>query len=547
MYLDKCIIVKPIACTFQGNCSVLHHVFIQNGTHGIVVAIAAGTTAGRNSNAASRAVPGVQLPAECGPPTYAQCNTTVVYYYPGDGNLTLLIPVVGGVLILTYYYDPGAGWSPTPTEPCVLKVLGNCNPIAVGHIQDSTLSVLCLDLSPSGSHFGTLLLTLDPTDACQSSLAEIGTYNLDWLPSLSNPVLVQVLANCPQLSVVTAVVVFADGNGVYMASMSQTAPQPFLKVSLSGETCPTTGPSLEYYGEDTFLLRCSAGEALTFDPCHQALPHVTNHSLSVPYPCSASGVVAWMYPANNSIVVRFENGTVTQPIVLGSVSEASCVNAKDPQFVYRHANGSVYVVRIQDGHVTTLGTSVCSMPPSSPALCSGLDFTEHEGSFFVGFFDGLTYKMANLSCPGEAPAVVGVAFRPDLSTSFVGPDEQRCLCFPQAPTLPPSPSSSLSAVIIGATSASAIGVAAAGVVILIVVLRKKCKAQYDSLPTQPEGNEEPQQETEECSNRNGATDLENHRVNAPAFPESREQHNHSALAMSNDPLLPNTSTNHDFA
>lgn len=151
-----------------------------------------------------------------------------------------------------------------------------------------------------------------------------------------------------------------------------------------------------------------------------------------------------MYPANNSVVVRFENGTVTQPIVLGSVSEASCVNAKDPQFVYRHANGSVYVVRIQDGHVTTLGTSVCSMPPSSPALCSGLDFTEHEGSFFVGFFDGLTYKMANLSCPGEAPAVVGVAFRPDLSTSFVGPDERRCLCSPQAPTLPPTMTEPLS-------------------------------------------------------------------------------------------------------
>eukprot|EP00731_Ephydatia_muelleri_P028837 Em0020g481a len=381
----------------------MHISLHNNGTHGIVVAIAAGTTAGRNSNAASRAVPGVQLPAECGPPTYAQCNTTVVYYYPGDGNLTLLIPVVGGVLILTYYYDPGAGWSPTPTEPCVLKVLG------------------CW---PTG----------------------------------------------PQLSVVTAVVVFADGNGVYMASMSQTAPQPFLRSLFRAKHADDRTPLWNTNGEDTFSA---------------------------------------------------QNGTVTQPIVLGQRVRSHCVNAKDPQFVYRHGQ------RFQ-------------------SLCSGLDFTEHEGSFFVGFFDGLTYKMANLSCPGEAPAVVGVAFRPDLSTSFVGPDEQRCLCFPQAPTLPPSPSSSLSAVIIGATSASAIGVAA-GVVILIVVLRKKCKAQYDSLPTQPEGNEEPQQETEECSNRNGATDLENHRVNAPAFPESREQHNHSALAMSNDPLLPNTSTNHDFA
>lgn len=151
-----------------------------------------------------------------------------------------------------------------------------------------------------------------------------------------------------------------------------------------------------------------------------------------------------MYTTNNSLVVRFENGTRTQPIILGDVSEARCVNSKDPRFVYRHVNGSVYVVRIQDGHVTMLGTSVCSGPSSSPALCSGLDFTEHKGSFYVGFFDGLTYKMANLSCPGEAPASMGVPFRPDLSTYFVGPDEQSCLCSPQAPTLPPPPSLSQS-------------------------------------------------------------------------------------------------------
>ena len=450
----------------EGNCSVLHHVFVQNGTRGIDVTIVTSLAAGRNSNTSTR-VPGVHLPSECGSAN-AQCNTTVVH--PEDGNLTLLIPVVGGVLILTYWYDPGSGWSPAPSEPLgfVLEVPGNCNPVAVGYIQDSTLSVLCLNLSPLGIQFRTLLLTLDAADPRRSSLAEIGVYDGRPQPWLSNILLIQVLANCPLLSMVTAVVAFVHGEDVIMAAISQTAPQPFSKVTLLlGDMCP--GPLLEYYGGDTFLLRCSAGEALTFDPCHQPGLRVANHSVSIPYPCSTWDVVAWMYTTNNSLVVRFENGTRTQPIILGDVSEARCVNSKDPRFVYRHVNGSVYVVRIQDGHVTMLGTSVCSGPSSSPALCSGLDFTEHKGSFYVGFFDGLTYKMANLSCPGEAPASMGVPFRPDLSTYFVGPDEQSCLCSPQAPTLPP-PASSLSSGVMAAITITTVFVACLLFVVILIIL-----------------------------------------------------------------------------
>ena len=449
--------------TFPGDehCSVLYHVFVQNGTDGIHVALTSNTTTNHGNN--SIMIPGVQLPSECGT-AYAQCNITAVHL--DGGNLTVFIPVGGGVLAVSYSYS--AGWSPIPAEFCIIEVQESCNPVAMGYIEGPTLSVLCLHLTPYESFFVTAELTLDTADICQSLFTEIGTYSRMAPPSLSNPILVNDLANCPVLSTVSTVMALVDGTNVIVASMNPTAPQIFFDFHLLGDVCPTV-PHLEYYGGDVLLLRCSAASAFTFDPCHQSLQPVTNYSVSVPYPCSSWGVVAWMSPANNTVFFAYQNGTVTAPIAIGRVSEARCVNPRDPYFVYRNVNGSVYTVRIQDGSVTTLGTSWCSWPASSPVPCYGLDFTEQEGSFLVGFIDGSVYKVANLSCPSGPPTVVGLPFLPNLSTSFVGPDHQSCPCFPLAPTNGP-PTSSLPLTLIICIPV-VVGVLVVAVVVVCVVIR----------------------------------------------------------------------------
>eukprot|EP00731_Ephydatia_muelleri_P028806 Em0020g450a len=417
------------------DCTTVSHVFLRNTTRGVEVGVAS-----PHAPFNSTLIDGVYLPPECSPASpghRSPCNLTSILSKPSPSDslsLTAYVPANSSLLVLKFT-GSSTGQEYNLTDVTVVMTPGGCNPLTIGRSVDpEELDVLCV----KGSDVTSLTLDLSsgkPVFKVLDSMRVSGPLYTSFFTA-SN-------ANCPSVGTIANTVVFLDSFRAVIAAFTTTAPSLFTERNFDflSSACPGVG-QLESYG-NAFLLRCSTTSAFTFDPCHQS-QHVTNHSLSVPYPCSASGVVAWMYPANNSIVVRFENGTVTQPIVLGSVSEASCVNAKDPQFVYRHANGSVYVVRIQDGRVTTLGTSVCSMPLTSPALCSRLDFTEHEGSFFVGFFDRLTYKMANLSCPGEAPAVVGVAFRPDLSTSFVGPDERRCLCSSQAPTLPPTMTEPLS-------------------------------------------------------------------------------------------------------
>ena len=409
----------------------------RNTIAGIEIGVA--SNAHFNNSSAFITIGGVYLPPECIPVAAGHrslCNITAVFTQPSssDNLLTVYVPANSSILAVKFLGDStGKEWN--LTNYTVVRTPGGCNPLTIGRSVDrEELDVLCM----KGSTVTSLTLGFSNGQPVFSLLDSVIVSG-----SIYAPFFVASNANCPPIGMIANTVVFLDSIRAVIAAFTTTGPTQFAKSNFDflGSACPGVG-HLDPYG-NTFLLRCSATSAFTFDPCHSSQP-VINHSISIPYPCSASGVVAWMYTTNNSLVVQFENGTRTQPIVLGDVSEARCVNSKDPRFVYRHVNGSVYVVRIQDGHVTMLGTSVCSGPSSSPALCSGLDFTEHKGSFYVGFFDGLTYKMANLSCPGEAPASMGVPFRPDLSTYFVGPDEQSCLCSPQAPTLPPPPSLSQS-------------------------------------------------------------------------------------------------------
>ena len=374
-------------------------------------------------------VAGVYLPAECG--YHSRCNVTAIRpEVTQDELLNVYVPAVGSLVVLTYSYNnTGLGWN--LTNSTVLPMPGACSPLTIGLGAGPELDIICV----SGSAVYSLVLTLsDWRITTLDSMVASG--------SIYASLLIASNANCPLVGSVANTVVFLDSTSVVITAFAATAPNVFtrLKYGFISSACPLVG-GLEYYGSG-FLLRCSAASAFTFDPCHQSLRPVTNYSGSVPYPCSSWGVVAWMSPANNTMFVAYQNGTVTTSIAIGHVSEASCVNPRDPYFVYRNVNGSVYAVRIQDGSVTTLGTSWCSWPASSPVPCSGLDFTEQEGSFLVGFIDGSVYKVVNLSCPSGPPTVVGLPFLPDLSTSFVGPDQQSCSCFPLVPTSSSSTGSS---------------------------------------------------------------------------------------------------------
>ena len=230
---------SQLTLTGAENCSVLHYVFVRNRSDGIDVSLASAMIN------ITITIPNVHLPSECGA-SYTQCNITSVHL--DDGNITILIPVGGGILPLTCTYrgpnnnDNVIGWSPAPTAPCVLRASASCNPVAVGYVQGSTLPILSLRQSPDGSSdVITLGLDLCSDDVCLSSFVEIRAYSRAIPPSLSNPVLVEELANCLLLSVVATVVAFAAGPDFLLASLSPT-PQAVLQ-SPSPWRCLPPGPS----------------------------------------------------------------------------------------------------------------------------------------------------------------------------------------------------------------------------------------------------------------------------------------------------------------
>ena len=427
------------------SCSSIHHVFVHNTTEGLNVHV---TSPGIDTF--PLLVPDVRLPAECKAAGHrSNCNATAVRYREGPKELlSVYVPARGSLVVLDYEYTATL-WNLTRVS--LVPTPQSCNPLTVAQSAGSSheLGVLCV----SDSAVTSLVLTVgsgEPTFTTLDSMATSGP--------IYAPLYVPSNAYCPVVGTVADTALFLDRTHAFVAAFTAAAPNVFtgMPFEFLSSACPSSG-HLECYGSTSHgsavLLRCSAGSAFTFDPCRRPLRPVANHSVSVPYPCSTWGVVAWMFP-NHSMVAIFENGTATPPITVEGVSEARCVNSKDPHFVYRHWNGSVYAVRIQDGGVTTLGTSGCSWSVSSPVLCPGLDFSEHEGSFLVGFIDGRMYKVVNLSCPNGPHEVVGLPFPPDLSTSFVGPPNQHtCPCspkaaisssFPQPPSQLPSPDASSS-------------------------------------------------------------------------------------------------------
>ena len=292
-----------------------------------------------------------------------------------------------------------------------------CNPIKTFSAGDNNiLYIACMDLQtqPKGS------LYYLSYDFFQSRLSVITNSETIYDPETVSEVI--FIRGSEQTCSESNNLYFIDDKYALRFPVSSFDPH-FISSTNELQNCTEYPENLEYYGNDSLIIRCSNGQTAIYDSCRTGLFSYPQRD-HIPYPCTS-----W----NNTIAYlsgrRLTLNGITQQLPFDDLTYGKCVQGlKYPTFIGSSSDGSIFIVSFSGNHsnLVQLTDGNCfndSMTCPRPVLSMNEQV--------LGVFDSITgtLTIVNLTKGCRVHPTIEDVLIPDLMVITNGQGNYNCSCF----------------------------------------------------------------------------------------------------------------------
>ena len=429
------IILSYDECTYPGKCQNLNTLMASSSSTGIQV-ILTSTEDGSDSPPISTTITSHYLPPECR--VNHVCD--ILHFGHPSGTSHYFIPSIRGFVVLSHWADYKDNHTEELSWYSFIGVTENCNPIkAFLARNDRILIIVCVDLQtrPRGSLY-YIHYNLEPNSTG-------GNWNIRKNSALQaksqtiyNPVTVSEIIHirgqlrCPEMDNLY----FIDDGFVLQFPTSDTNDPAFRESDLDHPLEDCIGyQSLEHYGNDSLIIRCSNNRIALYDSCSTGRFTYAPDD-RVPYPCTNWSTVA--YINETQLILDGE----TQQLPSGDINYARCVQGGNhPIFIASSADG-VFITRFDGNNFTKITSGNCSNNDNGTCLRPVL----LESDLVFVTFDSGSLAIINMTegCTGDPViAQFPIPFQPDLTSVSLGQRSYDCSCSALQITEPPPTSNSI--------------------------------------------------------------------------------------------------------
>ena len=390
------------------------------------------TSAANNSTSASASVniSDHYLPPEC-----RDRNLCSILNFESNGFSYYIIPSIRGFVILSHLIT-----NDTAIQTTFVNIAEECNPVkafhgmAEGHTAYVyNIVVACTDLQtqPYGIIYylpyrffpnstGRGLIVRNYEQVTQSErIYTPGT--------MSEVIFVRGQERCAEYDNLY----FIDD--AYIVHYPFNAFDPEFIISNNAlQNCPGPYKGIEYYGNDTIVIRCSNNQAVFYDSCASRFtyPSTTN----VPYPCTNWDNI--IYRNGSKLTLQRNNrrqAMVTQELPFGNLNYGKCVQVGNMStFIGSSANGEIFIAPFSVGtesKVINISSGDGFQDTNRPV------FSENEQAF--GVFDPTTYTLVIVNLVQTCNIInISASFMPALISISQGQGVYNCSYQEMQPQLP---------------------------------------------------------------------------------------------------------------
>ena len=195
--------------------------------------------------------------------------------------------------------------------------------------------------------------------------------------------------------------------------------------------CPGPCKGIEYYGNDTIVIRCSNNQAVFYDSCASRLtyPSTTN----VPYLCTNWDNIVYH---NGSKLTLLSNNhrqaMVTRKLPFHNLNYGKCVQVGNVStFIGTSAEGEIFIAPFN------IGTDSKVVNISSGDASNRPVFSQAENEQAFGVFDSTTYTLMVINLMQTCNNInISASFMPALISISQEQGVYNCSCQKMQPQLP---------------------------------------------------------------------------------------------------------------
>ena len=411
-----------------GACQNVNILIAHNSSTGIQILLTSATSKSNSTPNKLIGLPNHYLPPECGDNNH-RCGILQFEY---SGISYYIIPSTGGFVVLSHS-DNYTGHA-DEVQISFINITEQCNPIKAfyaGPEGHHHIVIACMDLQtrPRGIiYYLQYYFNVERGSVIKN--AELLTrsepiYNPE---TVSEIIYVRGQQRCAEYDNLY----FIDD--AYVLHYPSDAFDPeFILSNQAIQNC-NGHQSIEYYGNDSLLIRCSGSHTVLYDSCASQFTYLAPEH--VPYPCTNWDTIIYRNGSKLTLNRHGREPQVALKLPFNDLSYGRCVQGVNrPTFIAISADGSIFIAPFDSSNFTKIASGNCT---SSDNICPRPVFSENQQVF--GAFDPTTDTLiiVNLTqACRQQPIVknIHISFTPELISISLGKGTFNCSC-PEILNLP---------------------------------------------------------------------------------------------------------------
>ncbi len=396
---------------------------VSNSSTGIQILLTSAANSS-TSSASSVNISNHSLPPECG-----DSNRCSILHFESFGLSYYIIPSIRGFVILSHRANH------TSIQTTFINIAEECNPTKAfydGPAEGRTayvynLVVACTDLQtqPHGIIY-YLQYRFLPNSTRRGSIVR----NYEQLAQ-SEPIYTP--GNMSEIVFVRGQQRCAEYDNLYFIDASYIVHYPFnafdpefINSNSALQNCPVPYKGIEYYGNDTIVIRCSNNQAVFYDSCASRFTYPAS-TTSVPYPCTNWDNI--VYHDGSKLMLQRNNRRQAIPATLnlpfGNLNYGKCIQVRNiSTFIGTSADGEIFITPFNVG----TDSKVVNITSGNDFKASNRPvFSENEQAF--GVFDPTTYTLVVVNLTQTCSILnISASFMPILISISQGQGIYNCSC-----------------------------------------------------------------------------------------------------------------------
>ena len=408
-----------------GTCQNVNILMAHNSSTGMQILLTLTSNSTQNK---SMDLPNHYLPPEC--ETNHLCG---ILHFEHSGISYFIIPSIGGFVVLSHTANYIAHVEEVQTSLNFVNVTETCNPIRAfyagpeGHYH---IVIACMDLQtrPHGTIY-YLQYYFSPANVGRGSIFK-NTNLLVQSETIYNPETVsEVVYVRKQLRCAEYDNLYFVDDDYILHYPSDAFDTEFIQSNHPLYNCSNDQPSIEYYGNDSLLIRCSGNHAVLYDSCASQFTYPAPES--IPYPCTNWDTIVYRNGSKLTLNRLGHESQVTLKLPFNDLCFGKCIQGVDhPIFIASSADGSIFIAPFDGSSddFTKITSGNCS---HDKRTCHQPVFSKNQ--YIFGAYDPANNNIVvvdlTMTCIQQPFTIkIHIPFVPELISISLGIGTFNCSC-----------------------------------------------------------------------------------------------------------------------